>query len=156
MTIENCKLIGHTPIPGEELLLCVDSMDYLDSHCMKNSWSYPADGLSLFRTALKTSVKLFVFLSYPFFFFTALQNFLLLILLIKERFCFTQNVVVPLIYRDGIDDIWGGESWYLASICEQTSHSIASDKYELQHHTKMRCVLCGSRGDFEWMSECPS
>lgn len=108
MTIENCKLIGHTPIPGEELLLCVDSMDYLDSHCMKNSWSYPADGLSLFRTALKTSVKLFVFLSYPFFFFTALQNFLLLILLIKERFCFTQNVVVPLIYRDGIDDIWGG------------------------------------------------
>lgn len=107
MTIENCKSTGHSSIPAEELLLCVDSMDHLDSPCMKNSWSYPADGLSLLRTALKTSVKLFVFLSYPFFSFTVLQNFLLLILLIKERYCFTQNVVIPLIYRGGIDDIWG-------------------------------------------------
>lgn len=39
--------------------------------------------------------------------FTVLQNFLLLILLIEERYCFTQNVVIPLIYRGGIDDIWG-------------------------------------------------
>lgn len=42
-----------------------------------------------------------------FFSFTVLQNFLLLILLIEERYCFTQNVVIPLIYRGGIDDIWG-------------------------------------------------
>lgn len=69
MTIENCKSTGHSTIPGEELFLFVDNMDHLDSHCMKNSWSYPADGLSLLRAALKTSVKLSVFLSYPFFFF---------------------------------------------------------------------------------------